>query len=83
MGKKTGKNGKGFGKPEPEVKPDLEGARQAGVMIAMSLGANVELRKCNFCTDYYHVVPGKDKESCETCGKTDYELISTFKPGVE
>ncbi len=77
--KKTGKNGKGFGKPRLEAKPDLEGARQAAVMIASQFNADVELRKCNFCTDYYHVIPGKDAESCETCGRTDYELISTFK----
>lgn len=83
MSRKTGKNGKGFGKPKLEAQPDLEEARQAAVLIAAMFDANVELRKCNFCTDYYHVIPGRDEECCETCKHTDYELVSTFKPNSD
>lgn len=79
MSRKTGKNGKGFGKPNIQPKPDYEGARTAGILISTAFYADVELRKCNFCTDYFLVIPGKVSDNCEHCGKVDYQLIETIE----
>jgi hypothetical protein len=78
MTRKTGKNGKGFGKPKLLFKPDYEAARMAGIVVSHIFSVDVEFRKCNFCTDYYLLIPEKEDQGCDRCGKVDYQLIEVI-----